>query len=66
MKSAAERPARETGTDTTRNFAEGREPDDLNRDPVNDELAAGETLPDPEDELLEREDIHYTEQEADE
>jgi len=68
MKSADERPddniAHETGT--ARDFAEGREPDDLNRDPVEDELAADETLPDPEDELLEREDTRYTEQEVNE
>ena len=48
-------------TETARDFAEGLEPDDLNRDPVADELSADETLPDPEDDHLEREDTHYTE-----
>ena len=68
MKSAAERPDDNTAheTDTARDFAQGHEPDDLNRYPVADELAADENLPDPEDELLGREDTHYTEQEADE
>lgn len=43
-----------------RELAEGREPDDVERDPVQDELATDPTLPDPEDELMEREDTHYT------
>lgn len=54
-----ERP--EDDTETARDFAEGREPDDLNRNPVADELSVDETLPDPEDDHLKREDTHYTE-----
>lgn len=48
--------------ETARDFAEGQGPDDLNRDPVEDELEADETLPDPEDDHLKREDTNYTDE----
>ena len=49
---------KKTEDETARDFAEGHEPD-LKRDPVEDELNADETLPDPEDEHLKRRDTHY-------
>lgn len=48
--------------ETARDFAEGHETDDM-RDPVADELETDETLPDPEDDHLKREDTNYTETE---
>lgn len=56
----ADRPDDASTTETAREMAEGVEPTDLERDPVQDELDADATLPDPEDDLLEREDTHYT------
>lgn len=53
----------EDNAQTARDFAEGQEPDDLDRNPVQDELSADETLPDPEDDHLKREDTNYTENE---
>lgn len=50
---------------TDRNIAEGNEPDDLKRDPVEDEFEQSNTVPDPEDELSERDDTQYTEVEKD-
>lgn len=46
---------------TAREIAEGHEPTDLERNPVQDELETDPALPDPEDDLLQREDTHYTE-----
>ena len=49
--------------ETARDTAEGHEPDDLERNPVEDELERDSTVPDPEDELLEPDDTSYTEPE---
>ncbi len=45
-----------------RENAEGRTPDDL-RDSVEAELETDALVPDPEDELEERDDTHYTDRE---
>lgn len=45
-----------------RDNAEGHVPDDL-RDPVEDELETDPSVPDPEDDLEERDDTHYTDRE---
>ena len=50
-----------TDDETARDIAEGHEPDDLARDPVEAELERDSTVPDPEEELLERDDTSYTE-----
>ena len=47
---------------TARDLAEGEKIQDLERDPVEDELEKGSTVPDPEDELLESDDTHYTDE----
>lgn len=49
-------------TDEERDNAEGHVADDL-RDPVADELETDPQLPDPEDDLEERDDLHYTDRE---
>ena len=49
---------------TDRDMAEGNEPDDLERDPVEDELETDNTVPDPGEEFLERDDTNYTEPEG--
>ena len=51
--------------ETARDIAEGDEPNDLERDPVEDELETDNTVPDPEDAFLERDDTTYTEPEDD-
>ncbi len=50
---------------TRRDLAQGKDLEDLERDPVEDELGENDTVPDPEDELLERDDTQYTEVEED-
>lgn len=50
---------------TSRDLAEGKDLEDLERDPVEDELETNNKVPDPEDELLERDDTNYTEVEKD-
>ncbi len=50
---------------TSRDLAEGEDLEDLERNPVEDELGKSSTVPDPEDELLERDDTDYTEVEKD-
>lgn len=56
---------RDTPTpETARKVAEGQEPDELERDPAQDELETDATVPDPEDAFLERDDTHYTEEES--
>ena len=47
---------------TARDLAEGEKIQDLERDPVEDELETDSTVPDPEDELLESDDTHYTDE----
>lgn len=60
-------PERDTPNhETARDVAEGREPDDLGRDPTQDELETDATVPDPEDAFLERGDTHYSEADRDE
>ncbi len=48
---------------TDRDIATGNV-DDLERDPVEDELESDSTVPDPEEEFLERDDTNYTEPES--
>jgi hypothetical protein len=60
-------PERDTPNhETARERAEGRKPDDLARDPAEDELETDATIPDPEDAFLERDDTHYSEADRDE
>ena len=47
---------------TARDLAEGKDLEDLERDPEQDELEKSSTVPDPEDELLESDDTHYTDE----
>ena len=47
---------------TARDLAEGKDLEDLERDPEQDELEQASTVPDPEDELLESDDTHYTDE----
>ena len=47
---------------TARDLAEGKDIQDLERDPERDELGQASTVPDPEDMLLESEDTHYTDE----
>ena len=48
--------------ETARDLAEGKDVEDLQRDPERDELETDSTVPDPEDELLEEDETHYTDE----